>query len=103
MENTVTYLACFYPEEDGTISVMFPDVPTGLTEGENREDALDAAAEALGETLAWMASEKEDFPAASQDVQAVFEAYAKEHYGKLPEGSFIESISINPADFHYED
>lgn len=93
MKQELNYLACFYQEEDGSYTVMFPDLPTGLSEGKDKEDALNVAKDLLCETLDWLEEEKEPLPKPSLDVKDAFERFAKEHHGGVKEGDFVEKIS----------
>lgn len=45
------YPAVFHPNEDGSYTVTFPDLPGCVTEGKNLDNALYMAQDALG---AWM-------------------------------------------------
>ena len=48
---TLTYYAKLEPDDDGGVIVTFPDVPEALTAGDDREEALANAADALGVAL----------------------------------------------------
>jgi antitoxin HicB len=48
---TLTYFAKLEPDEDGSVIVSFPDVPEALTAGDDRDEALSNAADALGVAL----------------------------------------------------
>lgn len=52
-------------EENGTITVTFPDVPEAITFGEDREEALMQAQDALETALSMYVSGKRDIPAPS--------------------------------------
>lgn len=43
----VTYIAAFTPEPEGGYSVTFPDAPGAITQGEDANEALENAREAL--------------------------------------------------------
>jgi antitoxin HicB len=45
------YSADFLAQEDGSFVVVFPDVPEAITQGDNREDAIVSASDALGMAL----------------------------------------------------
>lgn len=51
--------------KSGTTLVSFRDLPDCLTEGNSRDDALDEAADALEEAIAWRLAQGEDIPAPS--------------------------------------
>ena len=65
------YPACFYPEENGQYSVIFPDFG-GATYGNSLADAMDMAADYLGGTIVDYLDEKEALPAPSdiKDIKA---------------------------------
>ena len=42
-----TYYGIFYPLEDGTIGVRFPDAPTAITCGKGMDEAVEMAIDAL--------------------------------------------------------
>ena len=52
------YPACFYPEEDGRYSVLFPDFG-GATFGNDLQDAMDMAQDYLGGTIIDYLDDKE--------------------------------------------
>ena len=55
------YPACFYPEEDGRYSVLFPDFG-GATFGDDLQDAMDLAQDYLGGTIIDYLDDKEPLP-----------------------------------------
>lgn len=55
------YPACFYPEEDGRYSVLFPDFG-GATFGNDLQDAMDMAQDYLGGTIIDYLDDKEPLP-----------------------------------------
>ena len=65
------YPACFYPEENGQYSVIFPDFG-GATYGNNLADAVDMAVDYLGGTISDLLDEHEPLPVPSniQDIRA---------------------------------
>ena len=65
------YPACFYPEENGQYSVIFPDFG-GATYGNNLADAVDMAVDYLGGTISDLLDEHEPLPVPSniQDIHA---------------------------------
>jgi antitoxin HicB len=54
------------PDDNGTVLVTFPDVPEAITFGENEQDALTRAAEALEAALSIYIDRNADIPKASQ-------------------------------------
>jgi predicted RNase H-like HicB family nuclease len=55
------YPACFYEEENGQYSVIFPDF-NGATFGNNKEDAYNMAVDYLGGIIVDMQDDKEKLP-----------------------------------------
>ena len=54
------------PDDNGTILVTFPDVPEAITFGENEEDALTRAAEALEAALSIYIDKNVEIPKPSR-------------------------------------
>jgi antitoxin HicB len=54
------------PDDNGTILVTFPDVPEAITFGENEQDALTRAAEALEAALSIYIDKNADIPRPSR-------------------------------------
>lgn len=71
------YPAVFHPNEDGTFTVTFPDLPGCITEGKNLDNALHMAQDALG---AWL-------------------DYAKENEIDIAPASNPQSISLDHGEF----
>lgn len=65
------YPACFYKEENGQYSVIFPDFG-GATYGNNLDDAYNMAVDYLGGVIVDMQDDQEDLPTPSsiEDVKA---------------------------------
>jgi antitoxin HicB len=61
----VNYPVILIPDDNGTILVTCPDFPEVTTFGEDREDALQRAADAVEEALAARIAHREEIPAAS--------------------------------------
>ena len=57
------YYAVFMPEQDGKVSVWFPDVPGCETWGDDMEHAFAMAMEALESHLAAIAEDGDPIPA----------------------------------------
>ncbi|TYP52476.1 type II toxin-antitoxin system HicB family antitoxin [Thermosediminibacter litoriperuensis] len=83
MKNKYSYPAVFEPAEEGGYTVTFPDLPGCITEGDDEDEALRMAEEALGLYLYTL--EKEDAiipePSNIDDV-------------KVPDGGFVRIIDI---------
>ena len=80
------YPAVFEETSDGGYSVYFPDVAGCISAGENLEEAISMAKEALSLHLSEMINDNEDAPAVNL-------AYAKEE----AEGCLLMMIEPNPA------
>jgi antitoxin HicB len=66
IEMEYRYPVRMLPDDNGTILVTFPDVPEAITFGENEQDALARAAEALEAALAGYIDKNVDIPRPSQ-------------------------------------
>ena len=67
---TVHYMDFAYParfdsESDGRYTITFPDLPDAITQGEDRDDAIEMAADCLAETIGARIAERADIPAPS--------------------------------------
>lgn len=62
------YLAKFHHNEDNSYTVIFPDLEGCITEGKDLKEALDMAAKALGQWLAYLKDEGQEIPNASLDI-----------------------------------
>jgi len=63
---TQGYPVTLTPAEEGGFVVSFPDVPEALTQGENREDALARAVDALETALEMYVEEGREIPKPSK-------------------------------------
>jgi predicted RNase H-like HicB family nuclease len=79
------YPACFYLEDNGQYSVIFPDFG-GATYGNNLQDAMDMAEDYLGGTIVDYLDDKEELPQPSdiKDLKA----------DEYPNG-FVSLISVD--------
>ena len=59
------YPARLARESDGRYSVTFPDLPDAITQGEDRDDAIEMAADCLAETIGARIAERASIPAPS--------------------------------------
>ena len=59
------YPARFDREPDGRYTVTFPDLPDAITQGEDRSDAIEMAADCLAETIGARIAERADIPVPS--------------------------------------
>jgi len=80
------YPACFYPCEEGGYTVIFPDLPGCITEGDTLTDAIDMAIDAAS---GWLLDEVENnklIPKASDIKQIVPDEY---------ENGFVTLIGVD--------
>jgi antitoxin HicB len=61
----VDYPVLFTPDDNGTILVTCPDLPEVTTFGEDEDDALQRAVDAIEEALAARIADRKDIPAPS--------------------------------------
>jgi len=80
------YPACFYPCEEGGYTVIFPDLPGCITEGDTLSDAVDMAIDAASGWLLYSVEENKQIPAASDIKSVVPDEY---------ENGFVSIISID--------
>ena len=59
------YPARLESELNGRYTVTFPDLPDAITQGEDRDDAIEMAADCLAETIGARIVERNDIPAPS--------------------------------------
>jgi len=71
------YPAVFHSNDDGTFTVIFPDLPGCITEGKSLENAL------------YMA----------QDAMTVWLEYALDHKEPVPAASPLQSVILEPDEF----
>ena len=64
------YPAVFHPNEDGSFTILFPDLPGCISEGKSLENALYMAGDALTQWAAYLTGKKESLPAPSE-MQAI--------------------------------
>ena len=100
----VVYPACFFKEETG-YSVVFPDLGWLATQGNDLNEAIGCAIEALAGYVYFEKKEGRQVPAASDmssvDVGKVAEAIGVD----VPEGSFVNLVGVDVDDYarhHFE-
>ena len=59
------YPARLESEPDGRYTVTFPDLPDAITQGEDRDDAIEMATDCLAETIGARIAERDDIPVPS--------------------------------------
>lgn len=68
----LVYPACFYPDEDGSFTVIVPDLEGCVTEGKDFAEALEMAVDAASGWILTSLEDGEEIPKASnqKDVKA---------------------------------
>ena len=67
------YPACFYPEDNGQYSVIFPDLNEAATYGNNLEEAINMAVDLAGGWLLDSVTNNEEIPKATPIKDIVLE------------------------------
>lgn len=80
------YPACFYPCEEGGFTVVFPDLPGCVTEGDNLAEAMEMAIDASSGWLLTTVEENEQLPKASNISNVIPDEY---------ENGFVSLISVD--------
>lgn len=80
------YPACFYPCEDGGYTVIFPDLPGCITEGETLSESVDMAIDAASGWLLDTVENNEAIPHASDIKSIIPDEY---------ENGFVSIISVD--------
>ena len=80
------YPACFYPCEEGGYTVIFPDLPGCVTEGDTLVGAVEMAIDAASGWLLYSADENKQLPAASDIKNVTPDEY---------ENGFVSIISVD--------
>lgn len=86
----IIYPACFYPSEEGGYTVVFPDLPGCVTEGDTLAEAMEMAIDAAS---GWLLDEVEgnkNLPKASNIKAVIADEY---------EGGFVSLIGIDLDDY----
>lgn len=60
------YPAVFHPNEDGTFTITYPDLPGCISEGKSLANALYMAQDALTQWIEYLTDKKQPIPEASQ-------------------------------------
>lgn len=80
------YPACFYPCEEGGYTVIFPDLPGCVTEGDTLSEALDMATDAASGWLLDSVENNQQIPQASDIKNVIADEY---------ESGFVSIVSID--------
>lgn len=86
------YPACFYPEENGQYSVVFPDLNDSATYGNDLEDAIYMATDMLGLLLLDYIEDKAELPKVSNIKDIKLEN----------ENGFTSLVTIDLAEYEYQ-
>ncbi|MFY9189556.1 MAG: type II toxin-antitoxin system HicB family antitoxin [bacterium] len=86
----LVYPACFYPCEEGGFTVIVPDLPGCVTEGDTLSDAVDMAVDAASGWLLDSVENNEPIPQASEIKTVIADEY---------ENGFVSLISIDLDDY----
>jgi predicted RNase H-like HicB family nuclease len=80
------YPACFYPCEEGGFTVVFPDLPGCVTEGDTLSEAVDMAIDAASGWLLESVEESRQIPQASDIKNVIPNEY---------DNGFVSLISVD--------
>jgi len=80
------YPACFYPCEEGGYTVVFPDLPGCVTEGDTLSEAMDMAIDAASGWLLDLVEKNKQIPQASDIKNVVPNEY---------EEGFVSIVAID--------
>lgn len=64
--NEYVYPALFHPNEDGTFTITYPDLPGCVSEGKSVGNAIFMAQSALTQWIEYLTDKKQSIPPASQ-------------------------------------
>lgn len=88
------YPACFYEEENGSYSVIFPDLNHLATCGDNLTDAMNMAVDCLAGYLYSLKIDKEEIPAPSDlksiDVNSEYDEY---------KSAFVNMVAVDVDEY----
>ena len=100
------YPACFFQEENGGYSVVFPDLNYLATQGDDFENAMEMAIECLAGYLHTCKMDGESVPSPSKLSDIDPYVIAKELDPEAPEcESFVNMVSVDVASYakeHFE-
>lgn len=83
------YPAIFHPNEDGSYTITYPDLPGCISEGKSLGNAIYMAQSALTQWIEYLADKKQPIPLAS-DFDSV----------EITQGEFINLIRVDIKDSH---
>ena len=85
----LVYPACFYPEENGQYSVVFPDFGDAATFGNSLEEAIEMAIDLASGWLLTSVEDNEELPRASNVKDVVLE----------DENGFVSLIAVDLTEY----
>ncbi|MCL2111459.1 MAG: type II toxin-antitoxin system HicB family antitoxin [Clostridiales bacterium] len=91
------YPAIFHPNDDGSITITYPDLPGCISEGKSLANAMYMAQSALKQWIEYLADKKMVLPAASavQDVSAKGNEFTSLIRAEVKDGRAVKrTISI---------
>lgn len=80
------YPACFYPSEEGGYTIVFPDLPGCVTEGDTLSEAMDMAIDAASGWLLGEVEENKQLPKATDTKNIIPNEY---------ENGFVSLIGVD--------
>ncbi|MEZ3425480.1 MAG: type II toxin-antitoxin system HicB family antitoxin [Lachnospiraceae bacterium] len=83
------YPAIFHPNEDGSYTITYPDLPGCISEGKSLGNAIYMAQSALTQWIEYLSDKKQPIPLAS-DFDSV----------EITQGEFINLIRVDIKDSH---
>jgi predicted RNase H-like HicB family nuclease len=95
------YPACFYPEENGQYSVIFPDLNHLSTCGDTLNEAFDNAVDCLAGYLYSCKKDKEEIPQPTE----LKKVDARSEYSDCPDGAFVNMVMVDVDSYaraHFE-
>lgn len=83
------YPAVFHPNEDGSYTIAYPDLPGCISEGKSLGNAMYMAQSALTQWIEYLTDKKQSIPSAS-DFESI----------EITQGEFINLIRADVKDNH---
>lgn len=90
------YPACFFKEDVGGYSVIFPDLDNLATCGETIDEAMEMAVDCLAGYIRWLKRDGDPIPKPSPMDAIDLESFASDIYdGTAPGEAFINMVSVD--------
>lgn len=94
------YPACFFKEDSGSYSVIFPDLNHLSTCGDTAEEAMSMAVDCLAGHLYASRRDREIVPDPSPMKSVDIESIARDIYeGEMPEEAFVNMVSVDVEEY----